>query len=56
MLISEGGKVVAKTYFTVDDNGWAQVAVESGQKIYPNAQLEVRRVTPGEPLVLRSNT
>ena len=56
VLISEGGKVVAKTYFTVDDDGWAQVAVESGQKIYPNAQLEVRRVTPGEPLVLRSNT
>src|SRR4051812_3559371 len=36
VLISEGGKVVAKTYFTVDDDGWAQVAVESGQKIYPN--------------------
>jgi hypothetical protein len=56
VLISEGGKVIAKTYFSVDDDGWAQVAVESGQKIYPNAQLEVRSVTPGEPLVLRSNT
>ncbi len=56
VLISEGGKVVAKTYFTVDDDGWAQVAVESGKKIYPNAQLEVRRVAPGEPLVLRSDT
>lgn len=56
VLISEGGKIVAKTYFTVDDNGWAQLAVESGQQIYPNAQLEVRRVAPGEPLVLRSRT
>lgn len=56
VLISEAGKVVAKTYFTVDDDGWAKVAVESGQQIYPNAQLEVRSVTPGEPLVLRSNT
>lgn len=56
VLISEGGKVVAKTYFTADDDGWAQVAVESGQKIYPNARLEVRRVAPGEPLVLRSRT
>jgi Putative zinc-finger len=56
VVISEAGKVVAKSYFTVDDDGWAQVAVESAQTIYPNAQLEVRRVAPGEPLVLRSNT
>jgi hypothetical protein len=56
VLISDGGKVVARTYFTVNANGWAQVAVETGRKIYPNAQLEVRRDAPGEPVVLRSST
>jgi hypothetical protein len=56
VLISAGGKVVARTYFTVNANGWAQVAVETGQKISPNAQLEVRRDAPGEPVVLRSST
>jgi hypothetical protein len=55
VLISEGGKVVARARFTVNANGWAQVAVTTVQKLYPDAQLEVRRDAPGEPLVLRSN-
>ena len=27
----------------------------TGEKIYPDAQLEVRRDAPGEPLVLKSS-
>ena len=55
VLISERGKVVAQARFTVNANGWAQVAVATVQKLYPDAQLEVRRDAPGEPLVLRSS-
>jgi anti-sigma factor RsiW len=52
--ISERGKVVAQARFTVNANGWAQIAVTTLQKLYPDAQLEVRRDAPGQPLVLRS--
>ena len=55
MLISENGKVVGEARFTVNTNGWAQVAVTTEQTVNGNAQLEVRRDEPGEPVVLRSN-
>ena len=55
VLISEGGKVVAQARFTVNADGWAQVAVPTAQKLYPDARLEVRRNAPGQPVVLRSN-
>jgi putative zinc finger protein len=55
VLVRENGKTVAQATFTVDADGWAQVAMTSGQKIYPDAQLEVRKDTPGQPVVLRSN-
>jgi hypothetical protein len=54
VLISERGKVVAQARFTVNANGWAQIAVTTLQTLYPDAQLEVRRDAPGQPLVLRS--
>ena len=55
VYVREEGKTVAKATFTVDKDGWAQVAMMSGEKIYPDAQLEVRRDAPGEPLVLKSS-
>jgi hypothetical protein len=55
VLISEDGKVVGEARFTVNANGWAQVAVTTMQKVNPNAELEVRRDAPGQPVVLRSN-
>ena len=55
VLVRENGKTVAQASFTVDADGWAQVAMTSGEKIYPDAQLEVRKDAPGEPVVLRSN-
>ncbi len=55
VYVREAGKTVAKASFTVDKDGWAQVAMMSGEKIYPDAQLEVRRDAPGEPLVLKSS-
>jgi hypothetical protein len=55
VYVRENGKTVAKATFAVDDDGWAQVALTSVQRIYPDAQLEVRRDEPGEPLVLKSS-
>ena len=55
VYVREEGKTVAKATFTVDKDGWAQVAMTTGEKIYPDAQLEVRRDAPGEPLVLKSS-
>ena len=55
VLISEDGKVVGEARFTVNANGWAQVAVTTMERVKPDAQLEVRRDEPGQPVVLRSN-
>jgi hypothetical protein len=55
VLVRENGKTVAHASFTVDADGWAQVAMTSGEKIYPDAQLEVRKDAPGQPVVLRSS-
>lgn len=54
VVVREGGKQVAEAEFQVDDDGWAQVAITTVQKLYPDAELEVRRDEPGQPLVLRS--
>ncbi len=54
VLISEDGKVVGEARFTVNDDGWAQVAVTTDLEVNRNAHLEVRRDAPGEPIVLRS--
>jgi hypothetical protein len=55
VYVRENGKTVAKATFRVDTDGWGQVAMTTGQKIYPDAQLEVRKDVPGEPLVMRSS-
>jgi hypothetical protein len=56
VYVRENGKTVAKASFRVDPDGWAQVAMTSGERVYPDAQLEVRRDMPGEPLVMKSST
>jgi putative zinc finger protein len=56
VYVRENGSTVARATFTVDRDGWAEVAMTSGRRIYPDAQLEVRRDAPGEPLVLKSST
>ena len=55
VLISEGGKIVGQARFSVNADGWAQVAVTTTEKLRRDAHLEVRRDAPGEPVVLRSN-
>jgi len=55
VLISEDGKVVGEAHFTVNANGWAQVAVATQQMVNDDARLEVRRDEPGQPVVLRSS-
>jgi anti-sigma factor RsiW len=55
VLISEGGKVVGVARFSVNTDGWAQVAVTTTEKVRADAQLEVRRDAPGQPVVLRSS-
>ena len=55
VLISEDGKIVGEARFTVNANGWAQVAVATMQKVNRNAELEVRRDAPGQAVVLRSS-
>jgi anti-sigma-K factor RskA len=55
VYVRENGKTVAKATFTVDTDGWGQVAMTTVEKIYPDAQLEVRKDVPGEPLVMKSS-